>query len=55
MACLVAEGMKLFSYAHVNYCCRHLLLNRGNKCKDFEIKEGRGSLNNFDYFEETFR
>nr|CAD2167346.1 unnamed protein product [Meloidogyne enterolobii] len=39
MACLVAEGMKLFSYAHVNYCCRHLLLNRGNKCDDKLLAE----------------
>uniref|UniRef100_A0A914KL13 diacylglycerol O-acyltransferase n=1 Tax=Meloidogyne incognita TaxID=6306 RepID=A0A914KL13_MELIC len=35
----ITEGMKLFSYAHVNYCCRHLLLNRGNKCDDKLLAE----------------
>nr|CAD2137728.1 unnamed protein product [Meloidogyne enterolobii] len=31
--------MKLFSYAHVNYCCRHLLLARENKCDDKLLAE----------------
>lgn len=42
VACLVAEGMKLFSYAHVNYCCRRLLLEREDKSKNPEEDTVKG-------------